>query len=91
QLLLILTALTVVLLVRIVGIVLVIAMLTLPAATACRFAKRLFPICFLAVLFGWIVTWLGLFVSVYFNLSSGPTIVLVAGVGYLVSLFRRKQ
>ncbi|MDR0337338.1 MAG: metal ABC transporter permease [Planctomycetaceae bacterium] len=89
QLLLILTALTVVLLVRIVGIVLVIAMLTLPAATACRFAQRLFPICLLAVLFGWIVTWLGLFASVYFNLSSGPTIVLVAAAGYLVSLFHR--
>ncbi|MDR2116813.1 MAG: metal ABC transporter permease [Planctomycetaceae bacterium] len=90
QLLLILTALTVVLLVRIVGIVLVIAMLTLPAATACRFAKRLFPICVLAVLFGWIVTWFGLFISVFFNLSSGPTIVMVAAVGYLVSLLRRK-
>jgi zinc transport system permease protein len=89
QMLLILTALTVVLLVRIVGIVLVIAMLTLPAATACRFAKRLFPICLLAVLFGWIVTWLGLFISVYFNLSSGPTIVLVAAAIYLVSLFHR--
>jgi zinc transport system permease protein len=91
QLLLILTALTVVLLVRIVGIVLVIAMLTLPAATACRFAKRLFPICLLAVLFGWIASWLGLFISVYFNLSSGPTIVLTAAVIYLVSLLRRNQ
>jgi zinc transport system permease protein len=89
QMLLILTALTVVLLVRIVGIVLVIAMLTLPAATACRFAKRLFPICVLAVLFCWIVTWLGLFISVYFNLSSGPTIVLVAAAVYLVSLFHK--
>ncbi|MDR1963115.1 MAG: metal ABC transporter permease [Planctomycetaceae bacterium] len=86
QLLLILTALTVVLLVRVVGIVLVIAMLTLPAATACRFAKRLFPICLLAILFGWVVTWLGLVLSVCANLSTGPTIVLVAAAVYLVSL-----
>jgi zinc transport system permease protein len=89
QMLLTLTALTVVLLVRIVGLVLVITMLTLPAATACRFANRLFPICVLAVLFGWIVTWLGLFISVYLNLSSGPTIVLVAAAVYLVSLFHK--
>jgi zinc transport system permease protein len=64
-------------------------MLTLPAATACRFAKRLFPIGILAVLFGWIVTWLGLIISVYFNFSSGPTIVLAAAAVYLVSLFHR--
>jgi zinc transport system permease protein len=91
QLLLVLTALTVVLLVRIVGILLVIAMLTFPAATACRFAKRLFPICLLSVLIGVITTWLGLLLSVLGNLSAGPTIVLVAAAGYLLSLLRRSQ
>ncbi|GHT14856.1 putative metal transport system membrane protein [Planctomycetales bacterium] len=64
QLLLVLTAVTVVLFVRIIGIILLIAMLTLPAATACQFAKRLFPIACLAVLFGMAASWIGLILSV---------------------------
>ncbi len=88
QLLLVLSALSVVLLVRIVGIILVIAMLTLPAATACRFADRLFSISLLAILFGFLCTWTGLLLSVWGNLSPGPTIVLVSALFYLLSLFR---
>ena len=50
-LLLCLTALTVVLLVRVVGIVLVIALLTLPAAVAGHFARKLWQMMAVAVLF----------------------------------------
>jgi zinc transport system permease protein len=90
QLLLVLTAVTVVLLVRIVGIILVIAMLTIPPATACRFTARLLPICVLSVVLGIAVTWIGLFLSVLFELSAGATIVLVAATVYFLSLFYRK-
>lgn len=91
QLLLALTAVTVVLLVRIVGILLVIAMLTLPAATAARFAKRLPPICLLAVLVSFVNTWLGLVICVWGNFPPGPTIGLVSAVFYLVSLAIRSK
>ena len=50
MLLLCLTALTVVLLVRVVGIVLVIALLTLPAAVAGHFARQLWQMMAVAVL-----------------------------------------
>jgi zinc transport system permease protein len=89
QLLLVLTAVTVVLFVRIIGIILLIAMLTLPAATACRFAKRLFPIACLAVLFGMAASWIGLILSVRFSLPAGSAIVLTAAVFYIVSVFSR--
>ena len=86
QLLLVLTALTVVLLVRVVGIVLVIAMLTLPAATAGRFTRRLLPMCLLAILFCAVFSWIGLLIACIFgNLPEGPTIILVAAMAYLAS------
>jgi zinc transport system permease protein len=90
QLLLVLAALTVVLLVRVVGIVLVIAMLTLPAATAGRLTKRLLPMCLLSILLCAVFSWIGLLiVCVFGNLPAGPMIVLVAAVVYLGSFFVR--
>lgn len=82
-LLLCLTALTVVLLVRIVGIIMVIALLTLPAAVAGQFTSRLWQMMIVAVLFCIGFTWAGMAISFSFELSSGPTIILVAGFVYL--------
>ena len=92
QLLLVLTALTVVLLVRVVGIVLVIAMLTLPAAAAGRLTKRLLPMCLLSILLCAAFSWAGLLiVCVFGNLPAGPAIVLVAAVAYFVSFIVRSR
>ncbi|GHT22621.1 putative metal transport system membrane protein [Planctomycetales bacterium] len=91
QLLLVLTALTVVLFVRVIGILLLIAMLTLPAAAACRFSRyfwgeRLLPIACLAVVFAALASWVGLTLSICFNLPAGPMVVLTAAVIYFLSL-----
>lgn len=86
MLLLCLTALTVVLLVRVVGIVMVIALLTIPAAVAGQFAKRLWQMMLLAILFCMLFTWAGLAVSYSYRLSSGPTIIVIAGLVYLIVL-----
>ena len=88
-LLLVLTAMTVVMLVQIVGVILLVAMLTLPAATACRWTKRLLPIGLLAILFGFLASWSGLLLSVWLHCPTGPTIVLVAASFYLVSLLKK--
>ena len=85
-LLLCLTALTVVLLVRMVGIVMVIALLTLPAAVAGHFSRRLWQMMILAVLFCMAFTWSGLALSYMYNLSSGPTIIAIAGIMYITVL-----
>lgn len=83
-LLLCLTALTIVLLVRIVGIIMVIALLTIPAAVAGHFAKKLWHMMIFAVFFCLVFNWTGIAISYSLNLSSGPTIIMIAGITYLV-------
>ena len=83
-LLLILTALTVVLLVRIVGIVLVIALLTIPPGIASFYAKRLWQMMLYSILLCTLFTWTGLGISYSWSLSSGPTIIVLSGMAYLV-------
>ena len=81
MLLLCLAALTVVLLAAIVGVVMVIALLTLPAATAGQFTRRLWRMMLLAGLLCAAETAAGLAISYGPGLSSGATIVILsAGV-----------
>ncbi|MFO8049326.1 MAG: metal ABC transporter permease [Desulfosudaceae bacterium] len=82
-LLLCLTALTVVLLVRVVGIIMVIALLTIPAAIAGYFVKTIRNMMVLAILLCVVFNWVGLAASYTLNLSSGATVILVAGTVYL--------
>ena len=84
-LLLCLTALTTVLLVTVVGIVMVIAMLTLPVAVAGRFARRLWHMMILSVLLSAVLTTAGLAVSYAPNLPAGATIIALSGAAYLAS------
>ena len=83
-LLLCLTALTIVLLVRVVGVVLVIAMLTLPAAVAGHLSRQLWQMMLLAIAACMTFTVAGLVVSFCFDLVSGPVIVVIAALVYLV-------
>ncbi len=85
-LLLVLIALAVVLLISVVGMVLVVALLTLPAAAAGRFTRSLWQMMVLAsvLCLGFITT--GLIVSFQTDLPTGPTIIVVAGFGYLCAL-----
>ncbi|KHF25195.1 metal ABC transporter permease [Solemya velum gill symbiont] len=94
-LLLAMVALTVVLLIQVVGLILVIALLTLPAAVAGHYTKTLSAMMLLAVLIGFLVTSSGMAVSYAYDLPSGATMILVAAIIYLVSalaamLHRRK-
>lgn len=83
-LLLCLTALTVVILVTVVGIVMVIALITLPAAVAGYFSKTLWQTMLLATLCSILFTTVGLGISYSPNLPAGATIIVFAGVAYLV-------
>lgn len=81
----ILTALTVVLLVSVVGIVLVIALLTLPAAVSGRFATTLAGTMAIAVGLSLVLTASGLVVSFSYDLPAGATTIALAGLVYLAS------
>jgi zinc transport system permease protein len=90
-LLLMLTAVTVVIMMQIVGLVLVTALLTLPAMTALRFSRSLWQAMGLAALVCAACVTGGLALSYQLDLPSGPVIVLLAGAGYLLSqLFPRR-
>ena len=83
-LLLCLTALTVVLLVSVVGLIMVIALLTLPVAIAGHFARTLWGIMLVAVGVSAALTSAGLAVSYQPDLPAGATIIVLAGAVYLV-------
>ncbi|MFC1964448.1 metal ABC transporter permease [Chloroflexota bacterium] len=78
-LLLCMVALTVVVLIRVVGIILVIALLTIPAALARQFTHNLLKMMLLAILFGAVFTFGGLWLSFELDLASGATIILLSG------------
>lgn len=84
-LLLVLVAVTVVLLIQVVGLILVLALLTLPAAVAGHYVHSLAAMMLFATLLGSAVSLLGLALSYGPDLPAGPTIILLAGVVYLIS------
>jgi zinc transport system permease protein len=83
-LLLILIAATVVVLIRVAGIILVLALLTAPAATAAIFTKTLKNRMVYAIMFGSIYCIVGLWISYNMNIASGASIVILAVVSYFV-------
>lgn len=83
-LLLAMTALTVVALSMVVGIVLVIALLTLPAAVAGRFAGTLMHMMTLAAVLCAVFCVAGLSLSYGPDLPAGPVIITLAGACYLL-------
>ena len=88
-LLLCLVAITVVLLIQVVGLILVIALLTLPAAIAKQYVQSLGYMMLLASILGVLFTSTGLFVAYEPDLPAGATIILVAGIAYLLSSMLR--
>ena len=89
--LLVLTALTIVLLINLVGIMLVIALLTLPAAAAGCFTSHLKSTMIAAAVFNAFFICIGLLLSCLFALPSGPTIVVLAGAVYVLSTIWKKN
>jgi ABC-type Mn2+/Zn2+ transport system permease subunit len=84
NLLLVLLAVVIVVSIQAVGITLVLAMLITPASAAYLLTKRLPPMMFLAASIGSLSALLGLYASFYLNLPSGPAIVLVETMVFLL-------
>ena len=80
-----LVALTVVLLVQVVGIILVVALLALPAAAAGQLTGRLPSMMLMAILFSLISTTGGLVFSYIPDLPASATIIIIAGFIYFAS------
>lgn len=86
----ILIALTVVVLIRVVGIILVIALLTAPPAIAKLFTYNLKNIIIVSILLGMVFCFTGLWISYELQIASGASIILLAGIVYIVlSIIKR--
>jgi len=83
-----LVAISVVILIQVVGAILIIAMLAIPAAIAGSFSPRLSKMMGWAVVFGCLFTTVGLTLSYFLNWPPGATIALTAAVFYLLNLAR---
>lgn len=82
--LLVLIAETVVMMLQAVGLILVMALLTIPPYIAERHTKKLVSQMIAAMIWGLLFCIGGLIMSFYFNINSGPAIVAIACACYLI-------
>ncbi len=90
-LLLLLIALTVVVMIRAVGIILVIALMSIPPAIAGQSSKSLKEMMVLAIILGIVFNSGGIILSYFFDLPSGATIILLAAAGFIISTASRQR
>jgi zinc transport system permease protein len=81
-----LLAVTIVLVIRVVGLILVIALLTIPPFIAEKYARSLLQMMAVSSILGAVFTTAGLWLSYTYDLTSGASIILVAGIAFLISL-----
>ncbi len=92
-------AVTIVMVIQVVGLILVIALLTIPPFIVEKHAKSLLHMMTLSGLLGAVFTTAGLWLAYAFNLTSGASIIMVAGLVFFVDVIidrlgvyrRRKQ
>lgn len=84
--LMVLIALTIVASLKAVGVVLVLSLLITPASTAYLLVTRLHQVMILGAIIGVISSISGMYLSYFYNLPSGPAIVLVASGFFVLSL-----
>jgi zinc transport system permease protein len=90
MLLLSMVALSVVVLIKVVGVILIIALLSIPAAISKQFTHDIKKLMFFSVIIGIILTIAGLLLSYIFNLASGATIILVLGIAFTIFSLLKK-
>ncbi len=90
KMLVVLTAITVVLAMKVVGIMLVSALLILPSVTALQIAKGFKMTMLLAVIVAVVSVWTGIMLSFFLDWPSGATIVLVGLALFAGSFLYRK-
>ena len=83
----VLTALIVMVSIQWVGILIINALLILPAASARNISGNMREYHFFSVLFSMFSGVLGLAISYYVNIATGPTIVILASVIYFATYF----
>ena len=83
-LLIIAVAITIVVSIRVVGVILVLSLFTIPQATANIFTKEFKKIIWLSMLFGFTGGIIGLFISYYSNVPSGASIIFALTAQWII-------
>ena len=79
-------AVTIVLVIQVVGLILVIALLTIPPFIVEKYANSLVQMMVASSLLGAVFTATGLWLSYRYNLTSGASIILVSGFVFMICL-----
>jgi zinc transport system permease protein len=87
----ILIAISVVALIKMAGIILIIALLTIPPSIARFYANSFSRMIMLSMGFGFIFALIGLTISYYTNVPSGATIIIVSVVAYILAFIKKKK
>ena len=69
------------------GTLMAVGMMILPSASARFWSNDLFKIIVTAIFIGLISGFIGLLISFYAGMPSGPSIVLALGIIYIISMF----
>ncbi len=85
-LMIVMLAVGIVMIIQVVGLILVIALLTIPPYIAERYSTSLPKMMIISSILSAIFTVTGLWLSYVFDLTSGASIIAVAGIGFLISL-----
>jgi zinc transport system permease protein len=88
---LIILAVSIVISIKIVGIVLIAALLVIPGATSQLLARNLYAMITISCIVAVLSTILGLFISYEFDIAPGGSIVLTATALFLISLLVKKR
>ncbi len=83
----ILLSITVIISTKIVGIILVSALVVIPPASSKNISSNFFQMVVFSIVFGFISSTVGLFLSYYLNLASGATIIMVSVLIFLITFF----
>ncbi len=89
-LLVVLTAITVVISLKIVGILLVSSLLVVPVATSLQISRNFKETILISMIFAILSVVVGLIISFYFNLASGGAIVLTSVVIFLMAMIYKR-
>jgi zinc transport system permease protein len=79
-------AVTIVMVIQVVGLILIIALLTIPPFIIEKYAKYLVQMMIGSSVLGILFTITGLWLSYQYNLTSGASIIMVAGIVFLISV-----
>lgn len=79
-------ALSVVMIIQVVGLILVIALLTIPPYISEKYAGSLAKMMIISVILNLFFTTIGLWISYFFNLTSGASIIMVGAICFFISL-----